>query len=407
MSTLFRDVRVFDGAEILDAASVLVENGRIALVAPPGADVLAPSDAVVVEEPDATLLPGLIDCHVHAEPGALREAITFGVTTVLDMMCPPELHREQRATARRDLGMADVLSAGIGATAPGGHPSQLVESVDWLDEFPTLSTPGEAADFVARRMAEGSQYLKIFAGRLTPGDGRPCLDTDTVAALVEAARTNGVLSIAHAVDQAAARAAVAAGVDGLAHLFVDEKPEPPFIDEIVSAGVFVVPTLTMLESLCGRPSGAELARDPRITPFLSASAKARLESVLGENPELDLSHAREAVAMLAAAGGTLLAGTDAIAHGTAHGASLHRELELLVECGMSPRQALAAATSAPAGRFGLSDRGHVRGGLQADLVLVRGNPAEDITRTRDLIGVWRRGQRVERRRQPAIVDREG
>ena len=92
----------------------------------------------------------------------------------------------------------------------------------------------------------------------------------------------------------------------------------------------------------------------------------------------------------------ILAGTDAPNPGTAHGASLHRELELLVHAGLAPTEALAAATSVPASAFHLADRGRVARGLRADLVLVNGDPTRDITATRDIVGVWKGGAPVDR-----------
>jgi imidazolonepropionase-like amidohydrolase len=100
--------------------------------------------------------------------------------------------------------------------------------------------------------------------------------------------------------------------------------------------------------------------------------------------------------MLHRAGVALLAGTDANIYAPLHGASLHRELLLLTQAGRSAEQALAAATSVPARHFGLSDRGLVAAGQRADLVLVDGDPTRDITATRSIVDVWRRGVRQRR-----------
>lgn len=113
-------------------------------------------------------------------------------------------------------------------------------------------------------------------------------------------------------------------------------------------------------------------------------------------PSLSLDHARAAVRVLAAAGVPLLAGTDAGNPGTAHGASIHRELELLVSAGLTPIEALRAATSTPARVFRLLDRGRLAPGLRADLVLVDGDPSRDITATRAIVQVWRNGVMVAR-----------
>ena len=92
----------------------------------------------------------------------------------------------------------------------------------------------------------------------------------------------------------------------------------------------------------------------------------------------------------------ILAGTDCDNPGTAHGASIHRELSLLVAAGLSPREVLAAATSETALAFGLSDRGRIAPGCRADILLVEGDPTEDITNTRRISSVWKRGHRIDR-----------
>ena len=95
----------------------------------------------------------------------------------------------------------------------------------------------------------------------------------------------------------------------------------------------------------------------------------------------------------------ILAGTDAPNPGTAHGVALHRELALLVRAGLTPTEALTAATAGPARAFGLDDRGRIAPGLRADLLLVDGDPTRDITATRQIAAIWKGGVPVERPRQ--------
>jgi len=97
------------------------------------------------------------------------------------------------------------------------------------------------------------------------------------------------------------------------------------------------------------------------------------------------------VRTLARSGVTLLAGTDPPNATVVHGASLHRELELLVQSGLTPTQAMTAATKSTSEIFHLRDRGRIVPGLRADLLLVRGDPTRDITATRDILHVWRSG----------------
>jgi imidazolonepropionase-like amidohydrolase len=106
--------------------------------------------------------------------------------------------------------------------------------------------------------------------------------------------------------------------------------------------------------------------------------------------------APQAIRQLFAAGVPLLAGTDSPAPGTTYGASLHRELEHLVSAGLTPAAALAAATSAAARAFRMSDRGRVKTGMRADLLLVDGDPSKEIRATRNIVAIWKRGVRVQR-----------
>src|SRR6202012_2320433 len=156
-----------------------------------------------------TILPGLIDSHIHLAPGALAQGLTFGVTTALDMFSQADVMAvaKQQAGARPDV--ADVRSAGIGATAPGGHPSMMYAP------FPTLAAADQAGQFVAERIAAGSDYLKIISGI---GGLWPCLDPETIRALVSAAHARGLLVVAHVSSTAGVKEVVSAGVDVVAHV---------------------------------------------------------------------------------------------------------------------------------------------------------------------------------------------
>jgi cytosine/adenosine deaminase-related metal-dependent hydrolase len=119
MRTLVRDVRVFDGLETVPRAQVLIDGDRIAEY---GGDRVE----LEIDGSGKTLLPGLIDAHTHNVDGDLAQALTFGVTTELDMFClPSNLARQRRIAAERD-DVADIRSSGVLATAPGGHPSQIM-----------------------------------------------------------------------------------------------------------------------------------------------------------------------------------------------------------------------------------------------------------------------------------------
>ncbi|SEG85202.1 Imidazolonepropionase [Nonomuraea solani] len=388
---LFENVRVFTGHTLLRSANVTIDDGVIVSVS----EDATPEAAEVIDGRGRTLLPGLIDAHAHVFPGDLEQAALFGVTTVLDLMSDPV----QAATLRTPSPYrADLRTAGTAATVPGGYGWYLVD-MGLYPPFPTLTGPDDADAFAASRFAEGSDYLKIMLDDgTTTGIPTPSMADETAAALVAAARDRGRLAIAHTLTAAAARQALRAGVDVLGHVFVD-RPDPSLAHELGDTAV--IPTLTVLTALFGSShAGGRLAGDPRVAPYLSESSRALLTMgsfPLPDGARHDLAVATRTVAELRDAGVTLLAGSDASNPGTAHGATLHHELTLLVAAGLTPSEALTAATAAPAARFALTDRGRIAPGLRADLLLVDGDPTANIDATLDIAGVWLAGHRLPRR----------
>lgn len=403
-ATVLQHVRIFDGTRMLSADTIVVQDDTIAAV---GSDLALPVGAAVVEGAGQTALPGLIDAHTHVmSASALREALIFGVTTELDMLTDWHLARQIKAQQAAGEGqeMADLRSAGTAVTAPGGHGTQFGLGM------PTINGPDEAQDFVDARLAEGSDYIKImYEDGKRSGRSFNAIGKATLAAVVAAAHQRGKLAIVHISSYQHARDAIDAGADALAHLFQDVPPDPDFGRLVAEHHAFVVPTLTVLRSGAGTPDGAALLTDAWLTPYLSRAAVRQLQATFppqGPHAEAGDGVAEAALRQLKSAGVPLLAGTDAPMPGTAHGASLHRELELLVQASLTPLEALAAATSVPAHAFGLDDRGRIAPGLRADLVLVEGDPSQDILATRRIRGVWKRGSAVDRQSYRLQLEQE-
>lgn len=216
-------------------------------------------------------------------------------------------------------------------------------------------------------------------------------------AAITAAHRTDKLAVVHVSRQQDAMRAVNAGADGLVHIFVDANADAAFARATRRQNTFAVPTLSVLVGMAGADEGARLAGDARLPPQLSADQVGSLKARFGatSHPHY-LEYALASVRSLHAAGVTILAGTDAGNPGTAHGASLHGELVLLVRAGLTPAQALTAATWAPARRFGLTDRGRIAIGQRADLLLVDGDPTRDITATRAIRAVWKNGYAIDR-----------
>ena len=399
-----REVRLFDGESVIEQASVVVRASRV-VAAGPG--VALPPDLPVVEGRGHTLLPGFIDAHVHTWGDGLAETLNFGVTTVLDMFSDPgpqrTLLRTRNTLAPR--AYADKFSAGHLATVPGGHGTQFGVPV------PTLTQPAEAPAWVDARLAEGSDFIKIvYEPRVAHGLGAPfpSIDRATLAALVQATQQRERLAVVHVSRLAAAHQALEAGADGLVHLHVDHVADAALVQLARERGAFVTPALAVIAGFDPTPPAAGALREParfaadaRVRPFLTPEQRRGLEQAPAIRLVMfRLDTALASVRALHAGGVEILAGSDAPNPGTAHGASLHHELELLVRAGLSTTEALRAATSAPARRFGLADRGRIAPGQRADLLLVAGDPTVDITATRAIQRIWKNGAPVQRRQYP-------
>ncbi len=396
---VIRDVGVFDGERFIERVTVRVKDGLIEAVGP---EVETPAGWDVVEGQGRTLLPGLIDAHVHTWGEARRDALRFGVTTQIDMFSD---HRQLAAAKaeRVDLSrhdQADLWSAGTLATAAGGHGTQFGLAV------PTLAVPAEAPAWVAARRAEGSDFIKIVREDLhvySDTQALPTLDAATSAAVIAAAHDAGLRAVVHASAQEAARESLRDGADGLVHVFQDQAADAEFVALARQRGAFIVPTLTVIAGFSGERS--TLAEDPRLRAWLSSGQRESLATRMhdGAGDPAMLANAVESVRRLHAAGVAVLAGTDAPNPNTAHGVSMHEEILRLAEAGLGPAAALAAATSVPARAFGLDDRGRIAPGLRADLVLVEGDPRADLSVTRAIATIWKNGRRVDRRVAPTAT----
>src|SRR5262245_4727396 len=309
-----RDVRVFDGTKTSEHRIVWVENGKIVKVG--GTGMRLEQETATIDGTGMTLLPGLIDAHVHIGApvrDSLHDALTFGVTTELDMFTDLDRLKQMKALAAEDPpDVADIRSAGIGATVPGGHPTEMGGP-----QIPTISEPGEAQAFVDARIAEGSDYIKIIHdGR----GGMPDTSVELMKALIDAAHKRGKLAVVHALSEKASREAVTAGADGLVHVVGGKEASTDFGHFVARRHVFVVPTLVTMYWACGNSTGPEVTKDPKIGPFLSSQQKKALATPGSESGCSAASD--QAMQELIGESATILAGTDAPVPGTAYGASL-------------------------------------------------------------------------------------
>ncbi len=353
--TALTNVRVFNGTTLTEPVTIVIDGGVV------GTD---PAGADMIDGNGGALLPGLIDAHIHLHDAeTLDQLCAHGVTTALDMATWPPATLN---SLRGQVGCTDIRSAGTPATTSGSTHSH-------IPGFPSaglVDSPGAAAQFVAERMGEGSDYIKIIAD--VPGPDQPTMD-----ALVVAAHDRNMRTVVHATTTVTFAMAVAAGADVVTHVPIDQPLEASVIAQMAAAVTIAIPTLTMMQGIA---------------------------ETIGKAAGLDYESARTTVAELYRAGIPILAGTDAnakpgVPFSPRYGESLHQELELLVEAGLSPVDALLAATSMPAQYFGLDDRGVIAPGRRADLILLDGDPLADIRATRNIRRVWCAG--IEPARSPA------
>lgn len=375
MAIAYRAARVVDltSEEPMEDGVVVVEDGRIASVGP--ARELA-SGVEIVDLGDATLLPGLIDSHVHlvwsasAEPHEVVERESRALTA---LRCANNAERHLRAgvTTVRDVGSTDglaievgravqlgilpgpkVVAAGRAIAMTGGHGWFLGREADGPD----------AVRHAAREeMKAGATCIKLMASGGVYGHaeepGSPQLTVEEMRAAVEEAHKGGRKVAAHAYSVAAIQNALEAGVDSIEHgSFLDRETA----ERMRERGTYLLPTISVYQAMSdkGPELGAPQYIQRKTAEILEASREAFRLAL-----EMDVP---------------IAAGTDCGAPGHPHG-TLLQELTLMVESGATPMRALRYCSSAPADLLGLSEEvGTLVPGKQADLLAVAGNPVSDI-----------------------------
>ena len=373
------------GAPPVRDAAVVIHNGRVETVTTSGASAGPPADHEVIDASRYTVLPGLIDCHDHLafhgyelvrrwgldEPQSTRhlrtarvasQILTSGYTAVrdaggLDAGFRLAIH-EGLITGPRLVLSLGIISpiGGIGdRISPSGHGAPFLNDPSLP---PSVANGLEGVRTTVRTMVRaGADVIKCAttggaSSRAGHGPKDRAFNADEMRALVDEAHALGRRVMCHAVGGPGLRLAIEAGVDSIEHgCYLDEDPE--LIPMMAERGIFLVPTLTVYEY--HRESA---------TPHVRERARALR------------AHHLESVQRALTAGVKVVAGTDAGGHGHPNNAL---ELEHLVAAGMSPMQALQAATSRAAECLALEQEiGTIEKGKWADLVVVDGDPLRDV-----------------------------
>ncbi|MFM2043020.1 MAG: hypothetical protein RLY86_1596 [Pseudomonadota bacterium] len=386
--TLFSGGQIFSGTGGMVAGhGVLVEEGRIREMAPVAA--FAGFAGPRVDTTGATLMPGLIDCHVHLalgaeenvvgvlrdqSPGALtltvlenaQATLAGGITTVRDLGGRDYMEFAVRdaIAAGRHLGPT-LRCAGQVVCMTGGHGHWIGIEADG---------PDAVTQAVRENVKQGADCIKIMAtgGVLTPGVDPLAahFTAEEMAAGVRTAHGLGRRIAAHAQGAAGILNAVIAGIDSIEHGF---ELTDAIIARMVDQGTALVPTLS---------AAGILMRHQGPLP-------AHVRDKINRYGALHQESFRRYVK----AGGKVAMGTDAGTPGNRHGENV-QELAFMVELGMTARDALVAATATAADLLDLPDHGRIRAGAVADLLLVAGDPVADITAVTDRArhrGLWKGG----------------
>ena len=391
----------FDGEDFrAGGATVLVDDAGIVGVEPLRYE--PPSDCDLVDYGDATVLPGLIDTHVHlvgdsrvmalerlAEYSpeeidavvieSLRRQLAAGVTTVRDLGDWHFNVVERRDAQRQvDDGLPWIVASGPPITSPGGHCGYLGGEVSGADEI--VAAVRERAELrvdVVKVMASG--------GMATTGSDVfvPQFPIEELRLLVEQAHAAGLPVTAHAHSAAAVDQAVAAGVEGIEH--ASSRATEEQLAALAASGIAVCPTLGGFNT---KSLAALLAVSPRFQQIFADA---------GLTPESYLEIRMSALRRMTTFGIQLISGDDAgIGPDKAHGTYAEAVIELGQVTGTVP--ALVAASSDPAAAIGLGrSKGRLRRGYDADLLVVGGDLAADLTALRDVRQVVLRGVPVSPR----------
>ena len=312
-SFLLTHVRIFDGQNTIDSGSVLVEGGKITQVS----TGTISWQGTTYSKPGHTVLPGLIDCHVHCDSGnpmALPQSLRFGVTTVCDMHNEYPNIEKLRKQIKEEGDCADLKTTSYAATVEMGWPMPVIvahsTNPNVQEEFalwPKLEKPEDAKGYVEDRVKEGVDYIKLMhESVLLMGQQFNIPSIELQKAVIEQAHKNGLITVAHALSRQDTIDILDAGVDGLTHQFCDQPPSQQVIDAYKRNNAHLNPTLAALGSLTkeGKENQARFAHDPRIQHLLPEEARHRVCACMSmcKVEGATVEYAYETVRQLKAAG---------------------------------------------------------------------------------------------------------
>ncbi len=435
-TTLIRDARIFTGdGKVIPAGAVLIRAGKIAEIFEGPVPKKAEGGAIVVEGSGKTIIPGLIDTHVHlGGPGGLmqsyenydftkaaqRELAAYlysGVTAARSAGDGPDLSLRLKSeiTSGARLG-AEVFTCGPMFTVEGGHGTEYFEGApeQVRDELKQQlvrlpKTADEARAQVRELKSKGVDCVKAILDAGSSSFLFNRMDISLLRAIVEAAHARNLPVVVHTGDSSDVADAIAANADGIEHGSARDAIPDGLLAKMAQKHITLDPTLSVVEawndfvagktdlldrSLTQQVGPAELLQSTK--KMIDSAEVKKLRERLGKYPA-DLGTAMDNLRRAYRAGVPLVAGSDSGNYLVIHGPAIHRELQLWVKAEVPAKAALKAATSGAARSLRAADElGRIAKGRDATLLLLDGNPLEDISATERISAVFFKGERINR-----------
>ena len=420
---LFTGGRVIVGdGRVIEEGAILVRGERIVRVGS-AAEVTAPPGASVVDLTGRTVMPALVNTHAHlgweryrswGSGNFTRENLIdhlhrhayYGVGTIISTGSDREeiaLEVRQAQRAGEVGGARYLVSPGVGT--PGGGPNpRFTNDAGWWG-LHGVSSPAEAREVVRAEAARGIRILKIWVDARDERRGaRVKLQPDIYAAALDEAAVQDIRVIAHATTLEDHKRLLGAGCRRFIHMPYDTAVDDEYLALVASRNAYIVPTIGMVTRR--EPYRRPVYDDPFFQEQVPAEVVAMLRDAAeddaaaagGASPRTPADEARARLIRdnFRRLREHVILGTDAGAVGDFFGYADHLELELFVRLGMTPADAVVAATTRAARAFGLIDTGAIEAGRVADLLVLDANPLDDIRNTRRIAAVYLRGVEVDR-----------
>jgi imidazolonepropionase-like amidohydrolase len=412
---------VLKGARLIDGTghaaienSVLVIEGNHVVAAGKAGSVSIPKDADVKDVSGKTIMPALINLHGHlglSTNGAdvagqytqenvvnqLNKYLAYGVATVASFgQDEDEIYKVRDAQHAGTLGGARLYTAGHGFLEYTGRANP-------TDHRYRPQNPEEARADVRELSAHHPDYVKMW---VDDGLGHGTkIKPEIYQAIIDEAHKQHIRVFAHEYYLGDAKALLAAGIDGFAHSIRDQPVDNDLMQTMKARGVFLIPTLVRDEVLFAYADNLKWLDDPFFTAGFAPEAMAKVRSLENvekgrKDPDIakyraGLEMAKKNLKTLSDAGVKIAFGTDSGIPTRFPGYLEHRELQLMVEAGLTPMQAITAATGTNAEILrGAKEFGTLQAGRRADFLVLNANPLDDIHNTERFSAVWQSGKIV-------------